>query len=86
MRIMLVTSTAIPPTSENKANTISALRTEKKKGPRSSKNSFAKSWYMTKFVGSQHILFILSIFHHMNVTSFQDTNTTSTVSLTLASK
>jgi len=28
---MLVTSTAIPPTSENKANTISALRTEKKK-------------------------------------------------------
>jgi len=31
MRIMLVTNTAIPPMRENKANTISALRTEKKK-------------------------------------------------------
>jgi hypothetical protein len=30
MRIMLVTNTAIPPMRENKANTINALRTEKK--------------------------------------------------------
>ena len=85
MRIMLVTNTAIPPTRENKANTISALRTEKKKKSSKVKQElFAKSWYMTKFVSSQHILFLLSIFHHMNVISFQDTHTASTVSLILA--
>jgi len=83
MRIMLVTNTAIPPTRENKANTISALRTEKKKPPKVKQEFFAKSWYMTKFVGNQHILFVLSIFHYMNVISFQDTNTASSVSLTL---
>jgi len=82
---MLVTNTAIPPMRENKANTISALRTEKK-GPKVKQEFFAKSWYVTKFVGSQHILFVLSIFHHMNAISFQDTNTASTVSVTLAWK
>ena len=85
---MLVTNTAIPPTRENKANTISALRTEKKKkkGPKVKQEFFAKSWFMTKFVGSNHILFILSVFHHINVISFQDTNTASTVSINLARK
>jgi len=42
MRIMLVTNTAIPPMRENKANTISALRTEKK-GPKVKQEFFAKS-------------------------------------------
>jgi hypothetical protein len=34
MRIILVTNTAIPPMRENKAKTISALRTEIKKNPK----------------------------------------------------
>lgn len=54
MRIMLVTNTAIPPMRENKANTISALRTGKKKKEEEKKESqpriqhFAKSWYITR--------------------------------------